>query len=250
MGVILSPMAAARLAAVLLVVLAAPLTARNASTEEQVSFGPSGRFQLEFSNDVNFGMRSHGVIETIGPGRTKFYPLPQSTFAQYARLRPEDLRATRSLARYERQEFIGPYQIQGGRLWFGNNFYDSEGMRGVGAFGYFDTTSRNYTLFSPPEVAQCEMSAILAEPDAVWLGLDRFGEDISKGPCGFARWNKNTHEIEEFQVEFLIDSIRREGDLLRLETPNGYALLQDGKFRRFLANGKPIAKFPPPPTQY
>jgi hypothetical protein len=244
-------MAAARLAAVLLVVLATSLNAQYESTgHEKVSFGPGGNFQLEFSNDPDFGMVSHGIIETLGPGRTKLYPLPQSTFAQYAKLRPEDLPAGQYITGYQRQEFIGPYQIEDGRLWFGNNFYDSEGMRGVGAFGYFDTTSRKYTLFSPPEVVQCEISAILVESDTIWLGLDTFGEDISKGPCGLVRWNRETHKIEKFHVEFLIDSIRREDDALRLQTPDGYALFRDGKFRRFLANGKPIAKFPPPPTHY
>jgi hypothetical protein len=243
-------MVVAHLAAVILVVLATPLSAQNASIGHQVAFGLGGKFRLEFSNDVNFGMRSHGVIETLESGRTKFYPLPQSTSAQYAKLRPEGLAATGSLAHYERQEFIGPYQIEDERLWFGNNYYDSEGMRGVGAFGYFDTASRNYTLFSPPEVAQCEIGAILVEPDTVWLGLDRFGEDISKGPCGLVRWNRKTHEIEKFSVEFLIESIGREDDSLRLKTSKGYVLFRDGKFRRFLDNGKPIAKFPPPPTHY
>jgi hypothetical protein len=39
-----------------------------------VMFGPGGRFQLENSKD-DFGMRSHGIIETLGPNRTKFYPV-------------------------------------------------------------------------------------------------------------------------------------------------------------------------------
>lgn len=150
-----------------------------------VMFGPGGRFQLENSKD-DFGMRSHGIIETLGPGRTKFYPLPQSTAAQYARLRPNDLQINPFPANlYERQEVIGPYQIEGEKLWFGNSYYDSEGMRGVGAFGYFDTATREYTLFSPPEVAPYEIGAILVEPDMAWLALDRFIEDISKMPGRF-----------------------------------------------------------------
>jgi len=45
---------------------------------QPVMFGPGGRFQLEQSKD-DFGIRSHGIIEALGPGRTEFYPLPQST---------------------------------------------------------------------------------------------------------------------------------------------------------------------------
>ena len=155
---------------------------------------------------------------------------------------------TATADQYERQEVIGPHQIEGGRIWFGNGYYDGEGMRGVGAFGYFDTTTREYTLFSPPEVARYEISAVLVEPERVWIALDRFGEDISRSPGGFVRWNRITHEIQKYPLEFVVDSIRIDGDSLRLETRDGYALFRNGEFRRFLTNGRPIAKFPPPPT--
>jgi hypothetical protein len=215
---------------------------------DSVMFGPGGRFQLEHSKD-DFGMRSHGIIETLGPNRTKFYPLPQSTAGKYIQLRPEDLRANPfTPGHYERQEVIGPYQIEDGRIWFGNSYYDGEGMKGVGAFGYFDTSTRRYTLFSPPEVARHEVSAILVEADRVWIALDRFGEDISKSPGGLVRWNRMTHEIQKYPLEFGVDSIRVEGGSLHLKTRDGYALFRDGELRRFLTNGKPIAKFPPPPT--
>jgi hypothetical protein len=214
------------------------------------TFGPGGRFRLEYSED-DFGMRSHGVIETLGPGRTKFYTLPQSTFDKYRRLRPEDLRINPLTPdRYERKEVIGPHQIEAGKLWFGNSYYDGEGMRGVGAFGYFDTATRRYTLFSPPEVARYEISAILVEPNMVWLALDRFGEDISTSPGGLVQWNRMTHVIHRYPLEFVVDSIRVQDDSLRLRTRDGYALFRDGEVRRFFANGKPVVKFPPRPTHY
>jgi hypothetical protein len=61
---------------------------------DSVIFGPSGRFQLENSHD-DFGMRSHGIIETLGSGQTKFYPLPQSTYAKYANYPPAHRRTNR-----------------------------------------------------------------------------------------------------------------------------------------------------------
>lgn len=212
-----------------------------------VVFSPGGKFQLEQSTD-SLGQHSHGIIETLGPNRTKFYPLPQSTFDEYSRLRPKDLRRnpiTRN--QYERQEEIGPYQVEGNRIWFGNNYYDEEGLRGVGAFGYFDASTRQYTLFSPPEVAAYEISAILVTPETVWLGLDEFVEDISKVPGGLVRWNRRTHEVQKYPLEFVIDRIRIQGDSLRLETRAGHALFRNSEIRRFAANGRPIAKFPPPP---
>jgi hypothetical protein len=217
---------------------------------DPVKFGPGGRFQMEHSQD-GFGMRSHGIVETLAPDRTKFYPLPQSTAEKYIQLRPEDLRRNPFSAtadHYERQEVIGPYQIEAGRVWFGNSYYDSEGMRGVGSFGYFDFVTRAYALFSPPEVARYEISAILVEPAAVWIALDEFVEDISTLPGGLVRWNRMTHEIQKYPLEFVVDGIRVDGDSLRLKTREGYALFRDGECRRFLANGAPTAKFPPPPT--
>lgn len=220
------------------------------AASQLVAFGPGNRFHLEHSKD-DFGMRSHGVIETLGANQTKFYPLPQSTAQEYIRLRPEDLRLnpfTATANHYDRQEVIGPYQIEGGKLWFGNSYYDGEGMRGVGAFGYFDTATRSYKLFSPPEVARYEISAILVEPDRVWVALDEFIEDLSTVPGGLVRWNRSTHKIQRFTLEFVVDSIRVEGDSVRLNTRYGWALFRDGEISRFLANGRPIAKFPPPPT--
>src|SRR5450432_4257298 len=117
------------------------------------------------------------------------------------RLRPRDLRINPFTPdRYERQEVIGPYQIEPGRLWFGNNYYDGEGMKGVGEFGYFDTAARQYTLYSPPAVAPYQISAILVEADRVWLALDRFGEDISTSPGGLVQWNRTTHEIQKYPL--------------------------------------------------
>lgn len=128
-----------------------------------VAFGPGNRFRLEESTD-GFGVRSHGIIESLGSSRTKFYPLPQSTPQDYARLRPEDLRINPFSAtanHYDRQQVIGPYQIESGKIWFGN------------------TATRRYKLFSPRAVARCEISAIEVQPDMVWLALDRFGESVS-----------------------------------------------------------------------
>ncbi len=212
---------------------------------DPAAFGPGGRFHLEHSRD-GFGMRSHGVMEATAPGRTKFYLLPQSTPADYRRLRPEDLRFNSfDPNHYERQEVIGPHQVEEGRLWFGNAYYDGEGDKGVGAFGWFDTATRTYIVFRPPEVARDEISAMLVEPERVWLALDRFGEDISSSPGGLVEWNRATHEIGKYNLEFVIDSIRREADSLRLKNPyGGYALLRAGEVQRFLANGKPTKKFP------
>jgi hypothetical protein len=241
------------------IVLAATLV--WSAEPDETHFGPGGAFQLEYSRD-SFGLRSHGVVERLdGNGRTKVYLLPQSSLETYAKLRPADLKTNPIAAtagQYDRQEVIGPHQLEGGRLWFGNSFYDGEGCRGVGAFGYFDTTARQYQMYSPPEVAACEVSAILVEPDFVWVALDHFGEYISTFPGGLVRWNRKTHAVLRYGIEFVATKITRDGVSLRLTTNGGYALLKKGAIQRFQvktnAGGKtvktPIARFPPPPSHY
>jgi hypothetical protein len=102
-------------------------------------------------------------------------------------------------------------------------------------------------------VAPCEVSAILVEPDVVWVALDHFGEDISTFPGGLVRWNVVTHGVRRYPIEFVVTQISREGTSLRLNTAGGYALLTGDTVHRFQA-GKtgaiPIDKFPPPPSHY
>ena len=213
-------------------------------------FGADSRFSLEHSVD-GLGVRSYGITEKLSGNRTKFYPLPQSTAAKYIRLRPEDLRIKPFTPdRYERQEVIGPSQIDDDKIWFGNRYYDGEGMSGVGAFGYFDTASRSYTLYSPLEIARYEVSAMLVQPDKVWLALDSFIEDISTAPGGLIRWDRATQQVHRYALEFVVTRISSEGGSLFLKTDAGHALLREGKLQRFLNDGSPIAKFPPPPSHY
>jgi hypothetical protein len=118
----------------------------------------SGDFYLERSED-GFRLRSHGIHERT-PSVAKFYPVPQSDVEMYRRLRPEHLKSSLppvlTAREYQHQEVIGPYQMEGERIWFGNQYYDSEGQHGVGAFGYFDMQTRRYELFRPKEIARWE----------------------------------------------------------------------------------------------
>lgn len=219
-------------------------------------------FSLERSKD-EFGVRSHGIVEGTGSS-WKIYPLPQSDVDTWKRLRREDeenFGVPPTAATYQRQEVIGPYQVEGGRVWFGNEYYDGEGDTGVGAFRYFDMDTRQYGLFSPPEIARWEISALLVEPGAVWLGLDHFAEDVSKVPGGLVRWDRHTQQIQRYPLEFLIEHIRRDTNdpsELVLSTVAGYALFRNGDLERFRvekgAGGKGtavrITRFPPLPSHY
>jgi hypothetical protein len=91
---------------------------------------------------------------------------------------------------------------------------------------------------------------MLVTLDTVWLGIDSFVEDISTVPGGLVSWNRTTQELHRYPLEFAVESIWVEGDSLRLQGHYGYALFRNGEVRRFLKGGRPVAKFPPPPTHY
>lgn len=238
--------------------------ARSESKRHPEPVNLAGPFFLERSEDT-FGVRSHGVIEKT-PSGSKFYPLPQSTVEMYKKLRGADLKymlpRTLDAKDYERQEVIGPYQVEDDRVWFGKQFYDGEGDRGVGSFGYFDMNTRKYVLFTPPQIAPWETSALLVEPNTIWLALDHFGEDISTWPGGLLQWDRSTQHVRRYPLEFVVTNIRRDVNnrsSLLLTTFNGYArLLSNGELQRFrvtkLSNGQesvtPIRRFPPPPSHY
>ena len=240
-------------------VLAAVSLACAATVDKDPAFGPNHAFRLESSQD-SFGERAHGISEMVD-GRPVVYPLPQSDVAEYKKLHPDEFGIAHLTEKnYDREELIGPHQLDGDNLWFGKSFYHGEGMRGVGAFGYFDTTARQYQLFSPPEIAAWQVSAILVEKDSVWLGLDHFGEDISTSPGGLLRWDRATRKVRHYPLEFSVLSIEHRGKLLHMDATRGYAELElsTDTVRRYemrhLKTGAsavvPVAKFPPPPTRH
>ncbi|MBL8232333.1 MAG: hypothetical protein JNL98_27805 [Bryobacterales bacterium] len=110
-----------------------------------VDFGPGDTFRLTRDPNVS--------LVTERTGRTmRSYPFPKSTWDEFASARPQRVKNgyARGFAQFE--ERIGPHQVFNGVLWFGKTFYDSEGMTGIGGFGYFDTDQRRYRIYSPPPV--------------------------------------------------------------------------------------------------
>ena len=127
---------------------------------------------------------------------------------------------------------IGPWQVAGGALWFGETFYDGEGMTGLGGFGYFDTAKRKYRVYSPPEIADWSVTAILVEPEAVWLALARHGE-YGSGGAGLLRFDRGTEKVEKMELRDIAGKIARLGNRLLIATDFGAALFEQRKLRRF-----------------
>ena len=135
----------------------------------------------------------------------------------------------------EFQEEIGPSQVADGTLWFAKTFYDGEGSTGVGGFGFFDNQTKRYKLWSPQEIVDWSATAMLVEPEAVWIGLTFRSEyrDISGG---LLRFDRATGTCTKLALPDLIYEITRVGNSLVLATDFGAAVLRDGKVRRFFVD--------------
>ena len=191
-----------------------------------VHFGPDNRFTLS-------GTADHLVVLERTGGTMKKFPLPQSTDAEFSAARPGRRAAGES--RHQIAEEIGPWQVVDGTLWFAKTFYDGEGMSGVGGFGYFDSTERKYQIYSPQEVRTFAASAMLVEPDAVWLGLVHNGEWGSTGG-GVLRFDRTTRQANRIALREVVGEIARVGNRLVMATTFGAALLDGDKLRRFFVD--------------
>ncbi len=75
--------------------------------------------------------------------------MPQSSYDEFARMRPERVKDGYPREQTKIQESIGPGRCWTGVLWFGKSFYDGEGITGVGGFGYFDTAQAGVSNLLP-----------------------------------------------------------------------------------------------------
>jgi hypothetical protein len=158
--------------------------------------------------------------------------IPQSTYDDFARLRPARVENgyTRESATID--ERMGPSQLVGEQLWFGKQFYDGEGITGVGGFGYFDRVTKDFTLFHPGEVVDWSTSAILVEADTVWLGLVHFTEGAG-GSGGLVQYNQATQQATRYPLDDFVLNLTRVSDSLYIGTSNGLYRFTAGQFSGF-----------------
>ncbi|MCX6603188.1 MAG: hypothetical protein NTV52_06305 [Acidobacteria bacterium] len=133
-------------------------------------------------------------------------------------------------------EEIGPTQVVAGTRWFGKTFYNGEGMTGVGGFGYFDPATKSPVIYSPKEIRGWSVTALLVEPDAVWLGIAKRGE-WGDGGGGILRFDRSTQQVTKIALREIVQKISRSGATLVLDTEFG-AALYDGSnvIRRFFVD--------------
>ena len=85
---------------------------------------------------------------------------------------------------------IGPFAVDGTRIWFGIEFYGGEGFSGVGGFGIFDTATETWSIVHHPILVNSSVSAIHPDGDVVWLGTYHGGEGSPVSTWGLVKYDR------------------------------------------------------------
>jgi hypothetical protein len=168
-------------------------------------------------------------------------PLPQSTYDEFARARPQRVRNGYVRGTKIEEEVVASFN-SGNRVWFGKSFYDGEGISGVGAIGYFDRTTNKYTLLRIPEVVNSSVSYLVVEGELIWAGLVVHPE-AADDSAGLLVHDMKTASTRIYPVTDVISKIVRGPDGLYVMTTNGLYVLKGQQLTRHRVepdfNGKP-----------
>lgn len=105
----------------------------------------------------------------------------------------------------------------------------------MGGFGYFDASDRQYHLFVPPEVADCSVSAIRVEPDAVWMDIFQFGE-YGGSPVGVLRYDRKTQAVHKYELPDAVYGLTVSGNRTLAPTSSGIAVIDGDKVSRYFVD--------------
>ncbi|HLQ77256.1 MAG TPA: hypothetical protein VK210_07870 [Terriglobia bacterium] len=157
--------------------------------------------------------------------------LPQSTYQEFSEARTALVAPGVRSEPVKIRETIGPIQVVGTRVWLGKTFQDAEGYSGVGAFGYLDQNEGKFHLFSPPEIRDWSVSAILIEDQTAWLGLVSHRESYDAAG-GVLRIDMQTMQVRKYDSDGVASDFARFEDRLYLATSTGIGVVtKDGSIQ-------------------
>jgi len=177
----------------------------------------------------------HFAIEEQSGKKIRSYPLPQSTYDEFAAARPQRVENGYVREQTNIDEDIGPWKLEEDKLWFGKVFYDGEGRNGVGGFGYFSARDRKYHLFTPSEIAGWSVSAIDVEADAVWMALAASGEYGGESG-GLLRFDRQTESLRHFELPDIGVQFIHAGRKLLAATDFGIAVIEGAEVKRYFVD--------------
>jgi hypothetical protein len=189
------------------------------SKQDLIQLRDSNAFSARDPNDAPRSERSL-------PSLFDQYPLPQSSYSEFAKSRPWRVQEGYDERSTTIEEYVGAYQVVGDRIWFGKQFYDGEGYSGVGGVGYLEATGR-YTFLPIPDIVNWSTSAILTEGAVVWLARVAGGEGAAI-PGDLVRYAITSRRMVRYRIPDVIHSIVRLGDTTFLGTTHGLYVIRNG----------------------
>ena len=165
--------------------MTASIAALSSSQRQSAKFQIASTRPIEFADDVEAArvlgvppdgfrhLRARNIFsnrpsELALPAAIQRHPLPQSTYATFARARPGRVKNGYDGASTHIQERIGAFQLTSSQYWVGKTFYDGEGTTGVGAIGYLDRAGR-YTFLQYRSV-RLVCRQFVVEETVIWAG--------------------------------------------------------------------------------
>ena len=199
--------------------------------EAQATLGVGADGLKRLHDNRIFTARADDFENRVLPPPFATRPLPQSTYQEFARARPQRVKDGYAEADTDISESVGPYQEEAGRFWFGKTFYDGEGTSGVGGIGSINAAGV-YQMLRIPQLFDWSVSALLVEPDTIWAGrvLHPEGADQSGG---LLEYNRRSGRANVHPVPDVVTRIAQSDGALFLGTTHGVYVFRGGERRRY-----------------
>jgi len=181
-----------------------------------ISSSPIHNFFISNNQQLYPSGLPYGIYE-IEDKKCRFYPIPEVTIDMIKKFRNGN-----DYCLIDNQ--MGAFQRFNDEIWFCSDFYDAEGVCGLGGIGYFNLKTKKYQIIRSTQIAEYGCSALLMEGKEVFIGLSHRGEgEISSG--GLAIFDIKSNKFYRWDIPSVINIIKKIGDSLIMGTKDGIYIL-------------------------
>ncbi len=166
-----------------------------------------------------------GVVIIDAAGPPTVYPMVNFDYALLREKRHDPQIARNPSIKFELQNFIGAWQRVGQEIVFGNDFYDGEGLSGIGALGYFDLVTREYRFEFLDEMSMWSTAALVVDGNMVWIALARQPEG-KKYSGGILRYNRRDKSVARYELPHVAIAMVKHGDSIVVGTEDGLYVVE------------------------
>lgn len=161
-----------------------------------------------------------GVVILDADGNASVYPVTNFEASLLREKRHDPRIVQNPHVDFELQNFIGAWAVSGCEMVYGTDFYDGEGISGIGALGYFDLTSREFRYEFVDELSSWSTTAILVQDEHVTLVLARRPEGATYSG-GILHYDRKTRGTRRLDLPHVAKAMARHGDYLVAATEDG-----------------------------